>query len=298
MNRVGRGRTKTGFALLAALTLWLTVVPVQAGDPFRRKPPRPIDSQTEQLFEQVFRHGNYAQARAILTELLTQNPTEPLVYALQAALAYLDEDMTTMAQAAAQTMKTAEALQATDPLRGHLYVGVAHFLQGGVIATENRRNLLPVVPQLLDKVRVAFAAFDQAALVNPNDPELNLIRGFADLLLAVNLPFGNVGDAVNRLERSGAPPYLVYRGLALAYRDLQRFPEALTAVDKALAAAPNHPELHYLKAQILVGQQNYAEGVKWFDQALALEAQLPPTLVRQIRRERERAQRRVVATPP
>jgi len=297
MNRVGRGRTKTGFALLAALTLWLTVVPVQAGDPFRRKPPRPIDSQTEQLFEQVFRHGNYAQARAILTELLTQNPTEPLVYALQAALAYLDEDMTTMAQAAAQTMKTAEALQATDPLRGHLYVGVAHFLQGGVIATENRRNLLPVVPQLLDKVRVAFAAFDQAALVNPNDPELNLIRGFADLLLAVNLPFGNVGDAVNRLERSGAPPYLVYRGLALAYRDLQRFPEALTAVDKALAAAPNHPELHYLKAQILVGQQNYAEGVKWFDQALALEAQLPPTLVRQIRRERERAQRRVVATP-
>jgi tetratricopeptide (TPR) repeat protein len=297
MNRVGRGRTKTGFALLAALTLWLTVVPVQAGDPFRRKPPRPIDSQTEQLFEQVFRHGNYAQARAILTELLTQNPTEPLVYALQAALAYLDEDMTTMAQAAAQTMKTAEALQATDPLRGHLYVGVAHFLQGGVIATENRRNLLPVVPQLLDKIRVAFAAFDQAALVNPNDPELNLIRGFADLLLAVNLPFGNVGDAVNRLERSGAPPYLVYRGLALAYRDLQRFPEALAAVDKALAAAPNHPELHYLKAQILVGQQNYAEGVKWFDQALALEAQLPPTLVRQIRRERERAQRRVVATP-
>jgi len=297
MNRVGRGRTKTGFALLAALTLWLTVVPVQAGDPFRRKPPRPIDSQTEQLFEQVFRHGNYAQARAILTELLTQNPTEPLVYALQSAIAYLDEDMTTMAQAAAQTMKTAEALQATDPLRGHLYVGVAHFLQGGVIATENRRNLLPVVPQLLDKVRVAFAAFDQAALVNPNDPELNLIRGFADLLLAVNLPFGNVGDAVNRLERSGAPPYLVYRGLALAYRDLQRFPEALAAVDKALAAAPNHPELHYLKAQILVGQQNYAEGVKWFDQALALEAQLPPTLVRQIRRERERAQRRVVATP-
>ena len=298
MNRVGRGRTKTGFALLAALTLWLTVVPVQAGDPFRRKPPRPIDSQTEQLFEQVFRHGNYAQARAILTELLTQNPTEPLVYALQAALAYLDEDMTTMAQAAAQTMKTAEALQATDPLRGHLYVGVAHFLQGGVIATENRRNLLPVVPQLLDKVRVAFAAFDQAALVNPNDPELNLIRGFADLLLAVNLPFGNVGDAVNRLERSGAPPYLVYRGLALAYRDLQRFPEALAAVDKALAAAPNHPELHYLKAQILAAQQNYSAAVQWFDQALAQEAQLPPTLVRQIRRERERAQRRLVATPP
>jgi tetratricopeptide (TPR) repeat protein len=287
---------KTGLAILAALTLWLTTVPAQAGDPFRRKPPRPIDSQTEQVFEQVFIYGNYPQARNTLTELLTKNPTEPLVYALAASMAYLDGDLTTMGQFAAQTMKTAEALQATDPLRGHLYVGVAHFLEGGVIATENRKNLLPVVPQLLDKVRVALESFDKAALVNPNDPELNLIRGFADLLLAINIPFSNVGDAVNRLQNSGAPPYLVHRGLALAYRDLKQFPEALAAVDKALEAAPNHPELHYLKAQILVGQQNYIEGVKWFDQSLAMETQLPPALVRQIRRERERAQRRVMAT--
>jgi tetratricopeptide (TPR) repeat protein len=288
---------KTGLAILTAITLWLTAMPVQAGDPFRRKPPRPIDNQTEQVFEQVFIYGNYPQARTTLTELLAKNPSEPLVYALHASVAYLDGDLTTMAQAAAQTMKTAEALQKTDPLRGHLYVGVAHFLEGGVLATENRKNLLVVVPQLLDKVRVALESFDKAALVNPNDPELNLIRGFSDLLLAVNIPFSNVGDAVNRLRNSGAPPYLVHRGLALAYRDLKQFPEALIEVDKALAAAPNHPELQYLKAQILVGQQNYIEGVKWFDQSLAMEAQLPPTLVRQIRRERERAQQRVVSVP-
>lgn len=288
---------KTGWAILTAVTLWFTALPVQAGDPFRRKPPRPIDSQTEQVFEQVFLYGNYPQARTTLTELLAKNPAEPLVYALQASMAYLDGDLTTMAQAAAQTMKTAQALQTTDPLRGHLYVGVAHFLEGGVLATENRKNLLLVVPQLLDKVRVALESFDKAALVNPNDPELNLIRGFADLLLAVNIPFSNVGDAVNRLQNSGAPPYLVHRGLALAYRDLKQFSEALIEVDKALVAAPNHPELHYLKAQILAGQQNYPEAVKWFDQCLAMEAQLPPVLVQQIRRERERAQRRLVAVP-
>ncbi|MEN9216122.1 MAG: Sll0314/Alr1548 family TPR repeat-containing protein [Gloeomargarita sp. HHBFW_bins_162] len=282
---------------MTALTIWFTTIPAEAGDPFRRKPPRPIDSQTEQVFEQVFLYGNYSQARSVLTELLTKNPSEPLVYALQASIAYLDGDLTTMAQAAAQTMKTAEALQKTDPLRGHLYVGVAHFLEGGVVATENRKNLLVVVPQLLDKVRVALEAFDKAAQVNPNDPELNLIRGFADLLLAINIPFSNVGDAVSRLRNSGAPPYLVHRGLALAYRDLKQFPEALEEVNKALEAAPNHPELHYLKAQILVGQQNFSEGVQWFDQALAMEPQLPPSLVRQIRRERERAQRRLVATP-
>lgn len=288
---------KIGLALMTALTIWFTTIPAEAGDPFRRKPPRPIDSQTEQVFEQVFLYGNYSQARSVLTELLTKNPSEPLVYALQASIAYLDGDLTTMAQAAAQTMKTAEALQKTDPLRGHLYVGVAHFLEGGVVATENRKNLLVVVPQLLDKVRVALEAFDKAAQVNPNDPELNLIRGFADLLLAINIPFSNVGDAVSRLRNSGAPPYLVHRGLALAYRDLKQFPEALEEVNKALEAAPNHPELHYLKAQILVGQQNFSEGVQWFDQALAMEPQLPPSLVRQIRRERERAQRRLVATP-
>ncbi|MCS6781812.1 MAG: Sll0314/Alr1548 family TPR repeat-containing protein [Gloeomargarita sp. SKYBB_i_bin120] len=287
-----------GCAILAALTLGLTAVPAQAGDPFRRNPPRPISDQTEQAFEQVFRFGNYPRARAILADLLAQNPSEPLVYALQAAMAYLDGDLTTMAQAATRTMQAAEQLQRTDPLRGHLYVGVAHFLEGGVIATENRRNLLLVVPQLLDKVRVALAAFDRAAQVDPNDPELNLIRGFADLLIAINIPFSNVDEAVNRLRRSGAPPYLVHRGLALAYRDMKRWADALQEVDKALAAAPNHPELHYLKAQILAGQQNYAEAVRWFDQALAMEAQLPPVLVQQIRRERERAQRRLVTTPP
>ncbi|APB32568.1 Tetratricopeptide repeat-containing protein [Gloeomargarita lithophora Alchichica-D10] len=288
---------KAGLAILTAVTLWLSAVPVQAGDPFRRKPPRPIDAKTEQVFEQVFIYGNYSQARSILTELLAQNPKEPLVYALSASIAYLDGDLTNMAQAAAQTMTTATALQKTDPLRGHLYVGVAHFLAGGVVATENRKNLLLVVPQLLDKVQVALGEFDKAAAVNPNDPELNLIRGFADLLLAINIPFSNVGDAVNRLQNSGAPPYLVHRGLALAYRDLKQFPDALAEVDKALIAAPNQPELQYLRAQILVGQQNYIEGVKWFDQSLAMEAQLPPALVRQIRRERERAQRRVVAAP-
>ncbi len=288
---------KIGFVCLTACTLWFITLPAQAGDPFRRKPPRPIDTPTEQVFEQVFVYGNYPQARKILAELLTQNPAEPLVYALQASIAYLDGDLTTMAQAAAQTMKTAEALQTSDPLRGHLYVGVAHFLEGGVVASENRKNLILVVPQLLDKVRVALESFDKAALVNPHDPELNLIRGFADLLLAINIPFSNVGDAVNRLRNSGAPPYLVHRGLALAYRDLKQFPEALEEVNKALEAAPNHPELHYLKAQILVGQQNFLEGVQSFDQALALEANLPADLVRQIRRERERAQRRLVATP-
>ncbi|MCS7031202.1 MAG: tetratricopeptide repeat protein [Gloeomargarita sp. SKYG116] len=288
---------KWGLALLTALTLWTTALPVRAGDPFRRNPPRPISDPAEQAFEQVFRYGNYTQARAILKDLLAQNPSEPMVYALQAAIAYLDGDLPTMAQMARQTMQAAEQLQRTDPLRGHLYVGVAHFLEGGVIATENRKNLLLVVPQLLDKVRVALAAFDRAAQVDPTDPELNLIRGFADLLIAINIPFSSVDDAVNRLRNSGAPPYLVHRGLALAYRDMKRFADALQEVDKALAAAPNHPELHYLKAQILAGQQNHAEAVKWFDQALAMEAQLPPTLVRQIQRERERAQRRLVATP-
>ncbi|MEN9207683.1 MAG: Sll0314/Alr1548 family TPR repeat-containing protein [Gloeomargarita sp. GMQP_bins_120] len=287
-----------GWALLTTVTLWVAAIPVQAGDPFRRNPPRPISDPTEQAFEQVFRHGNYAQARAMLRDLLAQSPSEPMVYALQAAVAYLDEDLTTMAQAARQTMQVAEQLQRTDPLRGHLYVGVAHFLEGGVIATQNRRNLLLVVPQLLDKVRLALAAFDRAAQVDPKDPELNLIRGFADLLIAINIPFSSVEEAIQRLRHSGAPPYLVHRGLALAYRDMKRWAEALQEVDKALAAAPNHPELHYLKAQILAGQHNYGEAVKWFDQALAQETQLPPALVRQIQRERERAQRRVVAVPP
>ena len=119
-----------------------------------------------------------------------------------------------------------------------------------------------------------------------------------DLLLAVNLPFSNPEQALARLEKFAGPRYLAYRGLAIGYRDLDQYPEALQAVDRALKATSDNPELFYLKAQILAEQgkkQNdpslVKEAVSNFDKAIAKKDQLPNDLVKQIERERKRAAR-------
>ncbi|MGB7417184.1 MAG: tetratricopeptide repeat protein, partial [Thermosynechococcaceae cyanobacterium] len=94
--------------------------------------------------------------------------------------------------------------------------------------------------------------------------------------------------AIKKLKDYAAPNYLAWRGLALAYRDHGTPEQAMNAVDQALTAAPNNPELLYLKAQILRKQDKLADSRKMFDQALAQKAQLPAGLVKQIAKERSK----------
>lgn len=98
----------------------------------------------------------------------------------------------------------------------------------------------------------------------------------------------NYDQAVELLQQV----FNAYRGQALAYRDMQRFDEALEAVDRAIAASCSNPELYYLKAQILVSKGQDREAVPLFDQALQASAQLPQPLVEQIQMERDRAAQR------
>ncbi|MBF2097475.1 MAG: tetratricopeptide repeat protein [Gloeomargaritaceae cyanobacterium C42_A2020_066] len=262
-----------------------------AGDPFRPTNPRAISDTTEALFLQMFRDGNYAQVRQSLAKALATDGDEPILQSLRAALAYVDKDYGVMNQAAEATTAAAEKLMTRDPLRGNLYKGVGLFMEAGALATQNKANLVLIAPQLLAQVNQAFKAFDAAAAIDPTDPEVNLIRGYVEMLLAVNVPFFNADQAINKLQRYAAPPYLMHRGLALAYRDLKRPAEALTQVDLALKAAPQNPELLYLKGQILAQQKNFTESVRYFDQALASANQLPNSLVSQIQRERRQAER-------
>jgi tetratricopeptide (TPR) repeat protein len=134
-----------------------------------------------------------------------------------------------------------------------------------------------------------FAELDAAEAINPNDPELSLLKGFMDLLLAVNLPFANPDQAIGKL-RQGHPDYLSHRGIAIGLRDLQRYDEALTEVNQALAAAPDNPDLMYLKAQILSLLQDYQESLPYYAAALTYADQLPASTVWQIRFEECRAQ--------
>ncbi len=288
-------------AAAVALTLWTN--PVLAQDPFRATNPAAIDSNTEAAFKSIFEKGNYTAAGE---QLKTSAATEPLAAALNALLAFniwqgADASQrpaaaNTFRAYAQQTREKAEQIKAKSPLRGNLYVAVGNFLEGAhIVGTE---GVVRGTPAALGKLQQAFKALDDAEKIDAKDPELNLIKGYMDLMLAANfnLPLSSPAQAIDRLEKFATPKYLAYRGLALGYRDLKQPDKALTAVDQALkstAATAENPELLYLKAQIMVRQGKDKDSVPLFQKALTKEKQLPKGVVAEMKQWLSDAQARL-----
>jgi len=277
-------RTVKVLASTAAVVLGLWVTPTLAGDPFRTTSPHAIGNNTESAFNSIFKEGNYTEAQRYLSQAEASEPNEPLAYAMLASYAYTNQDWETLNRYASKTLQTAQQLTRTDPLRGNLYTAVGHFLEG----TYSFKKDGPV--GALTKLQKVFQYLDEAKKINPNDPELNLLAGYMDLILAVNLPFSDPAQAINRLEQHGSPSYLAYRGIAIGYRDLKQYPKAMEFVDRAIQLTPANPELLYLKAQILVKQGKKQEALEFFNKALEKKAQLPKRSVAQITYEQCKAQ--------
>lgn len=261
-----------------ALSLWGT--PSIAGDPFRSSNPRPIGDNTEAAFVEIFKNGNYLQAENYLQQAIQTETDEPLAYAIKASLAYSNEEWEIMKSSADQTLVVAEKLTATDPLRGNLYQAVGHFLQGAY--TFKTQGPLGAV----NKLQLVFEYLDKAEAIAPNDPELNLLKGYLDLILSVNLPFSSPEDAIARFEQYAAPNYMVNRALFAAYRDLDKYDTAMEYIDQALASSPENPELQYFKGQLLRKKGRTKDGqpkdlallkeaYTYFEQAMTKVEQLP-----------------------
>ena len=285
-------------AMAATLTLSIWVNPASAADPFRSSQPRNIGDKTEIAFKTIFQQGNYSAADRLVSDAISHEPNEPLAYAMKASLGYLNKDVGVLDTYSKKTLEIAEKLIPNDPLRGNLYAAVGNFLEAGVILT--REGTVNGVPQALSKLREVYKYLDQAEAVSANDPELNLIKGYMDLMLAVNLPFANPDQAIERLEKNAGPQYLVYRGIALAYRDLKQYDRALEYANKALTATADNPEIYYLKAQIQQekakkdkNQRMMQEAIANFDKALGKKSQLPTSLVKQIESELRNAKNRL-----
>lgn len=274
--------------MVGILSMALTLAqPVLAADPFRTQNPRPIGNKTEAAFRALFEKGNYREAKSQLEQALKSDGNDPLVYGMRASLAYIESDLETMQDYGKKTREVAEKLSQKDPLRGNIYTAVSIFLEGAYQL--QKEGTVKGGAKALNQLQEVFKYLDAANQIDPNDPELNLMRGYMDLMLAANLPFANPQQAIDRLENQGAPRYLAYRGIALGYRDMKKYDKALEYVDKALAETPNNPELNYLKAQILstVAQQEknnqFLQQAKTnFEIALAKPDQLPKTTFLQI----------------
>jgi tetratricopeptide (TPR) repeat protein len=269
-----------------AIALSLFMAPALA-DPFRNPGASQIDEQTEAAFEAMFVNGDYRSAADLLQ---SGNANEPMTYALRASIAYLNEDWDGLADNARLTLDAADRLITNDSqsLRGYLYRAVGHFMEGAHLLST--QSTVRATPTVLNKLRLVFDNLGRAEAIDSTDPELNLIKGYMDLMLAVNLPFSSPDQAIERLQAHGAPRYLVNRGIAIAYRDLGQEALAIEFVDQALAETPDNPELHYLKAQILRIQGETEESIRFFEMALERQQQLPLNVSEQIAYEFCRAE--------
>ncbi|NJK35789.1 MAG: tetratricopeptide repeat protein [Oscillatoriales cyanobacterium SM2_2_1] len=266
------------------LALLLTTAPAWARDPFRTTNPRPIGIETRKAFDLLFRDGNFPQAVRQLDVALRKEAGDPLPQALRAAVAYIREDFIDMKVYSDRTRDRAQALLKTDRLRGHLYLGVSYLMEAGYIV---RTQGLTSAPRALPIVQRALDELNNASAIDPRDPELNLIKGYMDMLIASVVPLADLDSALGSLRQFATPDYLKWRGIALGYRDAKRFDQALDAVNRAIAIAPNNPELYYLRGQILwlKGGTNLNEARTQYLLALRQSSQLPPPLVGTIRVE-------------
>lgn len=275
-------RFQRWFAGTLALTLSLSSLPAFAADPFRSNAPHPIGNASEAAFVAMFQEGDYVEARQLINTALASEPNEPMIQAMAASVAYLDQDWNDLERRAKLTQEKAQGLMASDPLRGNLYMAVGIFLEGGhVLQTQGLTRGTPTALRMLQRV---FSHLGNAEKIDRNDPELSLLKGFMDLLLAVNLPFANPDQAIARL-RNGSPSYLANRGIAIGLRDLGRYDEALKEIDIALSAAPDNPDLIYLKGQITRLKGDNAASLPYYNKAMQYADQMPSAVVRDMRFE-------------
>jgi tetratricopeptide (TPR) repeat protein len=257
------------------LAILLFANAASAADPFRVGiKARPIGSSLQSAFEDFFRYGRYQSSNQKLTKAEAENPNEPLVYTLLAATAYQNQQKEAFLTTLPKIRAASKAIAAKDVARSHLYQGIAQGLEGYFL-----KDSVTDLPKTLTYASSMLMEIDKAHQLSPNDPEINLFVGF------INMVLGKRDEALTNFQKAG-PPYLALRGQALVYRDTKDYPNAQTAVDKAIAAAPKNPELLYLKAQILSLQKNPVEAVKFFDQAIKLGDQLPQGTLKQINKER------------
>ena len=263
-----------------ALAFSLCANSLLAQDPFRTTNPQAIGEKTEAAFKSLFKEGDYKTASSQLEQALSSEPNEPLLYAMKASLAYTEGDLETLNSYGTKTREVAEGLKVSNPLRSNLYVAVGHFLEGAYILS--KEGTVKGSPEALTKLRQVFQHLDAAEKIAPQDPEVNLLKGYMDLMLATTLPFSNPDDAISRLEKYAGPRYLAERGIAVGRRNMKQYDKALESVNRSVAETPNNPEAHYLKAQILVNLKNNKEAKEHFQTALAKPEQLPKSLVQQI----------------
>jgi tetratricopeptide (TPR) repeat protein len=255
-------------------------------------------SNVERAKEAMFRDGDYVKAKQYLNAALKSEPNEPLTYAMNTLYPFSAGDFEKVKEYGDKTAKAGEELMKTNPMRGNLYQGVGLAILGAYEMKKANGGALGA----LSKLQKVFEYIDKAKKLEPNNPELNLVKGYMDLLLAVNVPFSDTTQAIEQLKNA-EPRYLALRGMYIGYRDLKEYDKANVVIDAARKIAPQNPELTYYKAQLLAirgrekkDDNDLRESIKLFESAYQKNDRLLLSTIAQILSERCQAKSALAKT--
>jgi tetratricopeptide (TPR) repeat protein len=182
---------------------------------------------------------------------------------------------------------------------GHFLEGASLYTQKGMLALPEALGKLQQVYRHLDKAEAIDAKDPEFSLVKGSvDLLVSSTLPFSDPQKAIQRLSENAGPRY--LAYRGIA--IAYRDISsnVGKSDAAKATEAankgLEAVDKALQSTPTNPEVLYLKAQLLVKQQKYPEALTLFDQALAKKEQLPSPIVKSLNRERNKTANKLPAS--
>jgi tetratricopeptide (TPR) repeat protein len=259
---------------------------------------RKQSSNVESAKESMFRDGDYVKAKKYLDAALKTEPNEPLTYAMNTLYPFSAGNYEKVREYGEKTIKAAEKLMKTNPLRGNLYQGVGWAILGAYEMKKANGGALGA----LNKLQKVFEYMDKAKKIDPNNSELNMIKGYMDLLLAVNVPFSDTNQAIDQLKNA-EPRYLALRGMYVGHRDLKEYDKANTAINAAIKIAPQNPELTYYKAQLLGirgreqnNERDLRESIKLFESAYQKRDRLLLSTIAQILSERCQAKTALAKT--
>jgi tetratricopeptide (TPR) repeat protein len=255
-------------------------------------------SNIDRAKEAMFRDGDYVKAKQYLDVALKTEPNEPLTYAMSTLYPFSAGNYEKVKEYGEKTSKAAEQLMKTNPMRGNLYQGVGLAILGAYEMKKANGGALGA----LSKLQKVFDYMDKAKKLDPNNSEVNMLKGYMDLLLAVNVPFSDTNQAIDQLKNA-EPRYLAFRGMYIGYRDLKDYDKADVAINNALKLAPQNPELLYYKAQLLgirgrekQDETALRESIKMFESAYQKRDRLLLSTIAQILSERCQAKSALAKT--
>jgi tetratricopeptide (TPR) repeat protein len=116
----------------------------------------------------------------------------------------------------------------------------------------------------------AIKYYDKALLLEPNDPDLLVMKG--DALSHIRNYTGAIKyyDKALAIQPHSEGSTGIMEGIGDDLYHLGKYKEAITSYDKALAVQPNNPDLLINRGNALFHIANYSGAIEYYDKALTV----------------------------